>query len=234
MGSVQPTADPVAAGSRTDLRIARAVFVFIVATTLAGFAKNFYLRPWFGTRHLIPSAWLHGFVMSAWLVLFAGQVILVALGRVDLHRRVGRVGGWLAAVVVIVGVLTIEVRANLAFPNASLARYALVFVAFDGLSLLLFGVLVTAALRARRIAGIHRRLMTFAMVALLPPAFGRFLAYFTQADIEVAVLALMVLTAAAVVAVDARRLGRVPRASLVPAVLIALVNVATCYAQRSM
>ena len=39
------------------------------------------------------------------------------------------------------------VRARIAIPDASFAKYAALFVAFDGLSLLLFGVLVACAVR---------------------------------------------------------------------------------------
>ena len=222
--------EPVAR-TGSDARISRAVLVFLVAAIIAGFAKNFYLRAWLGTRPLIPTAWLHGFVMSAWLLLFALQVALVACRRVDLHRRLGRYGATIAAIVVVVGVLTIVVRARIALPSATLGQYALVFVAFDGLSLLLFGVLVAAALRLRGRPATHRRLMTFAMVALLPPAFGRGVAYFTHAHIELTVLGLMALTVLVAVVVDAVRIGSLHRASAVPGALVVLANVATYGAQ---
>jgi len=50
--------------STVDRRISNRVVVFIVAVILTGFAKNFYLRAWLGTRHLIPTARLHGFTAS--------------------------------------------------------------------------------------------------------------------------------------------------------------------------
>ena len=104
-----------------DRRIARGVFVFIIAAILCGFAQNFYLHAWLGTRPLILTAWLHGAVMSAWLMLFALQVIMVARHRVDLHRRLGAFGAALALLIVAIGVLTIVVRARIAVPGASLA-----------------------------------------------------------------------------------------------------------------
>ena len=56
----------------------------------------------------------------------------------------------------------------------------LLFVAFDGVHLLVFAGLVTAALLLRRRGDIHKRLMLFATVSLLPPAFGRITGYFTR------------------------------------------------------
>jgi hypothetical protein len=221
------SAQPVA----VDRRISPGVFVFIVAVILAGFAKNFYLRAWLGTRHLIPTAWVHGFIMSAWVMLFVIQVVGVARRRVDLHRQLGVFGAVLAAAVVIVGVLTIVVRARLAYPDASPAFHGVVFVAFDGVSLILFAVLVGYALRWRARPAIHRRLMTMAMVALLPPAFGRAVAYVAHQHVEIAVLCLMLLTVLTLVAVDARRNGRIHRACLVPGLSIVVTNMATYFAQ---
>jgi hypothetical protein len=218
---------------RTDVdrRIASGIFIFIIAAMLAGFAKNFYLRAWLGTRQLIPTAWLHGFIMSAWLILFVIQVLMVAHRRVDLHLRLGLFGAALAVLVIAVGVLTIIVRTRLTIPGASLAQFATLFVAFDGLSLFLFGVLVACALLWRARPAVHRRLMTMAMVALLPPAFGRLVAYMTHQSIEITVLALMTVTVLICVAVDSLRSDRIHRASFVPGILIVMTNVATCVAQ---
>jgi len=55
---------PLPVQSTVDRRISNRVVVFIVAVILTGFAKNFYLRAWLGTRHLIPTARLHGFTAS--------------------------------------------------------------------------------------------------------------------------------------------------------------------------
>lgn len=214
-----------------DRRISGGIFVFVFAVILAGFSKNFYLRAWLGTRPLIPTAWLHGFIMSAWLILFAIQVLLVARRRIDLHRRVGRFAAALAVLVMVVGVLAVIVRARLAIPNASLTQYATLFAAFDGLSLMLSGILVACAVRWRARPAVHRRLMTMAMVALLPPAFGRVVAYVTHQQIEIIVLALMVLAVLLSVGVDSLRSAHVHRASWVPGIAIVLTNVVTYMAQ---
>ena len=80
---------------------------------------------------------------------------------------------------------------------------AVVFVAFDGLSLLLFGGLVALAWSYRFRSAIHRRLMFMAMVALLPPAFGRLVAYLRRDHVDIIVLGLMIVTTLTFVAVDA-------------------------------
>ncbi len=214
-----------------DHRIASGLFALIIVVMVTGFAKNFYLRAWLGTRVLVPTAWLHGVVMSAWLALFAAQVLLVSRRRINLHRKLGMFGAAFATVVMAVGVLTIAVRARIAMPGASLAHYAMLFVAFDGVSLLLFGALVATAIRWRARPAVHRRLMTMAMVALLPPAFGRLVAYATDQHTEITVLILMALTVLVCVTVDSARGARVHRAFVIPGALIVLVNAVTCIAQ---
>jgi hypothetical protein len=219
------------ASKLSDPRIARGLITVVITIFLTGFAKNFYLRAWLGTRPLILSAWVHGLVMTAWLVVFAAQVILVARRRLDLHRRLGQWGVWLAIVVVVVGVATILVRSRLMYPAATPWTSVVVFVAFDGLSLLLFGVLVSFAWRNRPRPAIHRRLMTMAMLALLPPAFGRLVAYLRHDHIEIAVVGLMTATVFIFVAVDALRSRSVQPAAWVPGLFILFVNGITYLAQ---
>jgi hypothetical protein len=221
------------AATSDDSRIAGGLIVLVTAIILVGFAKNFYLRAWLGTRPLIVTAWIHGIVMTAWLALFVFQATMVSRGRVDLHRKFGEWSIWLAIAVVAVGIATILVRTRLAFPDATPLMSATVFVAFDGLSLLLFGAFVALAWRYRHRTAIHRRLMVMAVVALLPPAFGRLVAYLRHDQIEIIVVGLMLVTTLTFVTVDTFRSHRLQRASWVPGLLILLVNTATYFAQVS-
>jgi hypothetical protein len=104
-------------------------------------------------------------------------------------------------------------------------------VAFDGLSLLLFGGLVMTAVWLRQRPQTHKRLMLMAMVALLPPAFGRFVAYFTHVGVEAAVPALMCATSGICVGIDAIRHRRLHPAFAWSSALVIAVNVMTYVAQ---
>jgi hypothetical protein len=212
--TIEMTHNPSQAVARNgDSRIARGLIVLVISIILAGFAKNFYLRAWLGSRPLIVTAWIHGIVMTAWLALFVTQATMVSRGRVDLHRKFGEWSVWLAVAVVAIGIATILVRARLAHPDATALMSATVFVALDGLSLLLFGALVALAWRYRFRPAIHRRLMVMAMVALLPPAFGRLVAYLRHDHIEIIAVGLMIVTTLIFVTVDALRSHRLQRAS---------------------
>src|SRR5918997_4593907 len=65
-------------------------------TVFAGFARTYYLRPYFGTPSLTPLLHLHGIVFTSWLALLLTQTALVAANRTRIHRRLGVAGAVLA------------------------------------------------------------------------------------------------------------------------------------------
>ena len=205
----------------------------IISTVMfVGFAKNFYLRAWIGTRPITAMVHVHGLVMTAWILLFLTQTLLVAKGRTDLHRKLGVAGAFLAFIVVALGIYTIANSIFRQTPGATLQLFALQFVAFDGVSLLLFGGLVSAALGVRSRPQVHKRLMLMALVSLLPPAFGRFVAYFTRVHVFEIVLGLMCTTVAVCVIIDTIRHRRLHPALVCSGVLVIAVNLLTYLAQR--
>src|SRR5436190_6647967 len=71
--------------------------VAFVFTVFAGFARTFYLRPYFQTQALIPLLILHGVAFSSWIALMVIQATLVATRRTRTHMRLGIAGGVLAS-----------------------------------------------------------------------------------------------------------------------------------------
>ncbi len=57
----------------------------IAAVMFVGFSRNYYLRAWLGTRVISFMVHVHGLVMTAWVLLFVTQTLLIAKHRVDLH-----------------------------------------------------------------------------------------------------------------------------------------------------
>lgn len=197
----------------------------------AGFAKNYYLRAWIGTRPITVMVHVHGLIMTSWALLFLTQTLLISRGRSDLHRKLGIAGAVLACIVVVLGCYTIAGSIFRRLSDVSIARFADLFVAFDGLSLLLFGGLVFTALRVRLRPQTHKRLMLMAMVTLLPPAYGRFVAYFTHIGVEDTVLALMCATVGICVMIDYIRHRRLHPALGWSGALVVAVNILTHIAQ---
>jgi len=156
----------------TWIAVAAALIVF------TGFARTYYLKELFGTRSLPLLLHVHGLVMTLWFVLFLVQVRLVAAHRTDLHRRLGVFGALLALLVVAVGATTIITRARPHFrPGHSLA-----VIAFQLSILLVFAVLVAAAILFRRRSDFHKRLMLLASVSILMPAIVRIPLRFIQGN----------------------------------------------------
>jgi hypothetical protein len=139
---------------------------------LAGFARTYYLKLAFGTPPLPTLLHVHGLVMTSWFVLFLVQARLVAGGRTDLHRRLGIFGALLAMAVLLMGCMVAIQGARLGHAPPG-APPALVFLAIPLADMLVFALLVGAALRFRRRSDMHKRLMLLSCVSLLTAAIVR-------------------------------------------------------------
>ena len=67
---------------RFDRRLYLAAAILFPALVLAGFARTYYLKGFFGSPPLPSSlVHLHGLFMTAWVILFVTQIVRVAAGR---------------------------------------------------------------------------------------------------------------------------------------------------------
>jgi hypothetical protein len=116
---------------------------------------------------------LHGALFTGWIVLLVAQTALVAGGRTDIHRTLGVAGALLAAVVFVVGVaVSVEtLRRNGGPPGGDPRK----FFAIPLGDIIVFAVLVGAAVLQRQRSDAHKRLMLLATISLLTAAVGRFL-----------------------------------------------------------
>ena len=153
-----------------DRRFHTLVAATAAAIVFAGFAQTYYLKLWFGTPELPGLRHVHGLVMTWWFALYIIQARLIAVRRVDLHRRVGVAGAVLAALVVILGVTTSIVGAR---RGASPGPPPLVFLVVPLVDMVVFATLVTAGLWLRHRIEYHRRLMMVATLSMLAAAIGR-------------------------------------------------------------
>ena len=152
----------------------------MLVTVFIGFAPTYYLLPMFGgvtvrgeaaAAALSPLVHVHAIVFSAWLLLFIGQVALVAAGRTDIHRTLGVAALALAAAVVVVGVMTaIEAGARGSSPPGWDDR---AFLLVPLTSIVLFAGFFAAGFAWRRRADYHKRLMLLATMSMMVPALAR-------------------------------------------------------------
>jgi hypothetical protein len=153
-----------------------------VATVFAGFAPTFYLRGSFPqNRPMSVLLHVHGIVFSAWVTAFLIQTLLIARGARSMHRLVGWVSVGIAAAMVLLVVAAVieQLRRAGGFPPPPLA---LALSAFD---IVVFAVLVGAAIHYRNRPDWHKRLMLSATIVLLgAPMFRIVIHYVSVTDIS--------------------------------------------------
>jgi hypothetical protein len=143
----------------------------VIATVFRGFARSYFLRSRYFPTPLAPIAKVHGAIFVSWTVLFVVQTLLVSWRRTDVHRRLGVIGAVLAGAVVVAGttIAMVSLRYNFAHGNLE----ALSFFAVPIGNMVVFPILVAAALVSRRNAEMHKRLMLLATISVLDAAVAR-------------------------------------------------------------
>jgi hypothetical protein len=156
----------------SGMAVGMALAVFI------GFARTYYLSAFFGTHATITGGpfstivRLHAALFTTWVLLFVVQTSLVATHRVAVHRRLGVAVAVVAAIMILLGTATalqLALRGG-APPGVE----PLVFLAVPLGDMVVFAVLLTAALCLRREKEAHKRLMLLAYTAILVAAVARF------------------------------------------------------------
>jgi hypothetical protein len=161
-----------------------------------------------------PIVHLHAVIFVSWMILLVTQSALVGAGNVRLHRSLGMWGIAHATAIMIFG-LMLQLIATRSAMLKGLAPGT------DGLYLGLcafagFSTMFTLAIRNRQRPEIHRRMILFAMLPVLPPGVNRFWSEALGLEpIPVVPLYLTLWTmAAAVMFHEWRRTGRISRYSL--------------------
>jgi uncharacterized membrane protein YozB (DUF420 family) len=152
--------------------------IAIVVIVVWGFGPTYFFRAFIKTRELSLLVWIHGLVLSTWIVLLVTQATLIARGRADLHRRLGVAGAALAALVVAAGVAA-AVGASPQRQQAWASQHGfvtslrfLVTVAYGPLA---FGVLAACGISLRRHRDAHKRLMLLATFSVMDAPIWRML-----------------------------------------------------------
>ena len=118
-----------------------------------------------GLPPITPLHHVHAASMLAWFGLFAVQPTLVRTGHVRVHRLLGRLSP-----LVVLTFLVLAVRISLL--NWTRTGRPLILTA-NSVNLVLFTGFFLSALAFRRTTPVHKRLMVFASLSMMGPAFGR-------------------------------------------------------------
>jgi uncharacterized membrane protein YozB (DUF420 family) len=149
----------------------------IFAAVYVGFARTFFLRPWFPEMEPLvppePFFILHGAVFTAWFVVLLVQPALVGIGRTDLHRAFGRIGAGIAASVVVVGMAGAFIAARRPGGFMGVPIPPQQFILIPLFDMIVFALLVGLAFVRRRDAQMHKRLMVVGSIAMIDAALAR-------------------------------------------------------------
>ena len=160
---------------KTDRLFFSGMALASVVILFLGFLPSYFHRS-ADLPPLTPLYQLHGAVFTAWIVLLVAQTALVAQSRSDIHRKLGVAGAVLAAVVFIVGVaVSVETLRRRGGPPGGDLNEEIKFFAIPLGDIIVFGVLVGAAILQRQQSDTHKRLMLLATISLLTAAVARFL-----------------------------------------------------------
>ncbi|MCH8617362.1 hypothetical protein LZ016_14785 [Sphingomonas sp. SM33] len=138
---------------------------------IAGFSTQFAMGR--STFYSPPLVHAHAIMFMGWVAIYLTQNILVATGRIAVHRRLGWVAaGWIVPMIVLGFAVTIAMARRGQVP---FFFQPLHFLVFDPLSLLTFAALTGWAIWLRHRTDWHRRLHLCGMAMLMGPGFGRLL-----------------------------------------------------------
>lgn len=145
--------------------------LFLLGVVLIGFARSFYLRGLFLASPLSLTLLFHGIALTLWYAIVVLQGWLILTARRAWHARIA----WLI-IPIVAGVLFTgtQVNMNVAMQITSAGDPENMFVWGNFMSLVSFFVLVTAGVLLRHRFVAHHRLMLFASLAIIGPAFARF------------------------------------------------------------
>lgn len=152
--------------------------LLLLVLMLLGF-QQFYLHgKAYPDRELAPPIRtliiLHGAGMTAWVLLFLVQPLLVVADNRRVHMLLGRVGAGLAACIVILG-FRLGIEATRISPPDMIiwGLNAVQFMAVPIISILIFAGFVIAGIWNRRRPQVHRPMMLLATLAAIPAAVSR-------------------------------------------------------------
>lgn len=149
---------------------AAAVFPLLI---LIAYFKTYYGRAFFDNPPFANSlVHFHAIAMSIWVLYFTAQVALVRTRNLKLHMTMGMSGIFLAAVVIVVGMITAWdshiVRAT-APPGMNPHGFFIVPV----LDMLFFAIFFAGAIYYRKKPAQHKTLMLMTAINFSPAAFAR-------------------------------------------------------------
>lgn len=168
------------------IRILLGSVAAIVVFSILGFRETYFgLAPGFaGVSYLVH---FHVLTVAAWFALLAAQALLARSGRLEVHRRLGRLS-YLWVPLVMAGFVMATHQGQLKHKSPDLLGAAL----FDGGLFLLFYLL---AMANRKHTPSHAQYMILTAMPFINPGLGRFLSPAVSVPVEFLAILALFLTA---------------------------------------
>ena len=164
-------ATPVRQASASKFYVTMALI--FVAIAFGGFFATYWLQVARGSFTGSPMLHLHGLLFSLWTLFFLSQATLVANRKLRTHRAWGLFGISLATAMLFTGLaVAIDGMRNRIDAGFGEAARAFAIVPISGI--ILFAVLVGAAIANTRRPEWHKRFMLVATAGILQAALARF------------------------------------------------------------
>lgn len=144
-----------------------------LAIALIGFSTTFFIPLARGAFQAPAVIHVHGLLLFGWLLFLILQASLIQARHVREHRLVGQLGVVLCIAIIVSGVFVglHATRRDLAAGGDEFVEGQFVNILIE---MLLFGLLVGAAIVLRRDGESHKRLLMLATISALAPAWLRF------------------------------------------------------------
>jgi hypothetical protein len=209
----------MATAERTVQRI-RSESIFFPAMAMAfaltvfvGFARTWFMAPYFAAPPLSELKIVHGLIFTSWIAVLIAQTGLVAADRRDIHMKLGIAAiGLMLAMIVVGPMLAIDALRRGSAPPGSPSVIA--FFAIPMFAIAMFAVLVTIGIANRARPEWHKRFMILSTAALIPAAVARIPLGFIENGGPPVFFALSDLFILALVLYDVTTLKRVHPATL--------------------
>jgi len=182
IGMSSTIALPIAYGLTLQRERRERLFYLIACLVmLVGVAVGFHLFYLHGlndagqpvTHQSAPLVYVHGGLMTCWMILFLAQCSLVTTGNRRLHIRLGRTAIVLYAVIVPVGVITALLQIHYA-PRDSFAPFGPYrFLTLPLTEIANFAFFIGAGFLLRGTRAWHRALMTIGTLSVAQAGIGR-------------------------------------------------------------
>ena len=163
---------PAGSRKRNDATFYLTMAIASTCLVFLGFARSYYLKPFFGAPALRPLLHVHGAAFTVWMLIFVTQAALIATNRRALHRQLGYAAAFFAAVIIVLGLVVAFSAEREGHGNPLLDPEQVFLVALG--DIFTFAVFFSAGFLWRRHPESHQRFMLLAVVAgLISAAIGR-------------------------------------------------------------